>query len=70
MSVEVRLKENIKVKSFPKLMISGEIIVFFIKEKYGIILYTKEDYELGDYSETWDMLCFKDYEGEITLRNK
>ena len=72
MSVKVSLStELIKEQKFPKLMISlNDVIVFFTKEKTGFVI--KENYsaESGYYSEDWAMSNFKDYEGEITLKNE
>ena len=71
MSVRVSLSvESGKVKSFPKLMIAGELIVFFTKAKEGIVLCVEGDYEVGEYQEGFNMSYFTDYEGEITLKNE
>ena len=71
MSVKVDLKGIVfTVKSFPKLMIAGELIVFFTKAESGVVLRVEADYEVGEYQEGFNMKYFKDYEGEVTLRNK
>ena len=71
MSLEVRLKQIIfTVKSFPKLMIAGELIVLFTKPESGVIIQPEDDYETGEYQEGFKMEYFKDYEGEVVLRNE
>jgi hypothetical protein len=70
MSVKVGLIGVNKAKSFPKLMIAGELIVFFVKAENGIVLRIEGDYEVGEYQEGFKMSFFTDYEGEITLKNE
>jgi hypothetical protein len=75
MSVEVKLKGILfTAKSFPKLMTASDgLIVLFIREKSGTVIQDEtqsEDWKIGEYSERFDMSQFKDYEGEITLRNE
>jgi hypothetical protein len=54
--------------NFPKLMISGEkrIVLFYAPCK-GTELHLVD--EVGFYTDSWDMECFSDYEGSITLSN-
>ena len=72
MSVKVSLKEKeFSVKGFPKLMIASDgMIVFFVKAKDGIVLCPEDNYKVGEYETGFDMSYFKDYEGEITLKNE
>ena len=71
MSVKVSLKEEVsKEKSFPKLMISVELIVFFTKAKHGVVLRIEGDFKLGEYRDNFIMSYFKEYEGEVTLKNE
>jgi hypothetical protein len=72
MSVKVSLKEKeFSVKGFPKLMIATDgMIVFFVKVKDGIVLCPEDNYKIGEYEKGFDMSYFKDYEGEITLKNE
>jgi hypothetical protein len=72
MSVEVRLKPIVfTVKSFPKLMIATDgLIVFFTKFGSGVIIQPEANYEIGEYEEGFAMEHFKDYEGEVTLKNE
>jgi hypothetical protein len=55
---------------YPRLMESSvtHCIVLMIEEKTGIVIYSKTtDDPFGDYSDDWDMDCFSDYIGSITL---
>jgi hypothetical protein len=70
MSVRVSLIGVSQVKSFPKLMIDGELIVFFVKSGTGIVLRAERVYKVGEYSDRFDTSCFKDYDGLITLMNE
>jgi hypothetical protein len=74
MSVKVSLSIALETfKKFPKLMIATDgLIVFFMKESYGTVIKSEFDvnWEPGEYSEKWAMDCFKDFEGEITLKNE
>jgi hypothetical protein len=71
MSVKVSLSNEVsKDKSFPKLMISGELIVFFVYEGAGVVLRIEGDYKLGEYRQSFYMYYFTDYEGAITLINE
>ena len=72
MSVKVSLKgELVKVKEFPKLMIDEDsMIVLFNMSEEGFVVCVKSGYHLCYYSSSWAMEFFKDYEGEITLKNE
>jgi hypothetical protein len=60
-----------KEKSFPKLMISEEsLIVFFTSKRVGVAMTSNKEYRIGKISSYWDMDGFKDYNGEITLKNE
>lgn len=61
-------------RPFPKLMQfisdSKEIVVFMIAEGEGVVVYQySTNIRIGNYSNTWDMSQFKDFEGSITLTN-
>ena len=72
MSVKVSLKEKVNnKKEFPKLMIAGAgVVVLFNRDCEGTVVGGEEYETIGHYSTGWDMEAFKDYEGEITLRNE
>mgnify|MGYP003647461559 CR=1 FL=1 len=72
MSVEVKLKGIVfTVKSFPKLMIANDrLIVLFNSEETGTAMNNIDDWKIGDVSNRFTMEEFKDYEGEITLKNE
>ena len=72
MSVEVRLKESVfTLKKFPKLMISNDgIIVLFSRYCSGTIIVGSRYKEQGEFSDMWEMCYFKDYHGEVTLKNE
>ena len=57
-------------KPFPKLMKSENCTVFFTAPKEGIVLkYNVGSYVVGYYHEGWDMKCFTDYNGPVTIQN-
>ena len=67
-------KECEEVVEFPKLMIStfGDIVYFRVS-KCGTWLKRNDGtpgYREGEYSDTWNMGVFKDYNDCITLQNK
>ena len=72
MSVKVSLKENaVTVKGYPKLMITNYgLIVLFTSEETGTVINKINDYKLGYYSDDWNDSNFKDYNGEVTLKNE
>jgi hypothetical protein len=59
------------IKDFPKLMRASDgLIVLFTKEKCGIVVNAGNGHRFSDFEDDWAMDCFKDYEGEITLKNQ
>ena len=72
MSLKVSLSTEVsESKSFPKLMIGDQLIVFFIKSGIGIIITPEESINyVGEYSEDFQMAFFQDYNGEVTLKNE
>ncbi|CAH56651.1 hypothetical protein PHG11b_24 [Flavobacterium phage 11b] len=73
MSVKaVLIEEGIfNEKSFPKLMEEGGLIVLFEKHGEGMALgYKVGEFKICLYSKNWDMSEFKDYNGEVTLKNE
>jgi hypothetical protein len=72
MSIKVSLQENKCFnKDFPKLMISANftIVLFRTEEKGTVIESGESDLIIGQYCEYWLMECFKDYDGEVNLKN-
>ena len=60
-----------KEKGFPKLMIDSDgLIMFFFKNRIGVVVSPDSEREVGYYDDTWYMSDFKDYEGEVTLKNE
>jgi hypothetical protein len=56
---------------FPKIMrsLKGKVVLF-TEPKVGVVIFDEDDYqELGYHSTYWDMVCFEDYDGSITLQN-
>lgn len=73
MSVESTVIENEKVENeYPKLMMykRGTFVVLFESEKKGMVVQTSEDYFVGSYSAEWNVKEFKNFNGEIKLKNK
>jgi hypothetical protein len=65
--VKVEKKE---VKTFPKLMKSGDDdVVFFTEPAIGMALLTDGISE-SFYSTTWNMDLFIDYNEELIIKNK
>lgn len=59
-----------KSKGYPKLMFSSsDLIVLFSRTQYGTVLVGDNNHKTGDFLNSWDMICFEDYTGEITLSN-
>ena len=70
MSVKVSLKEKAAtVKEYPKLMIDNGLIILFERYEQGMII-QGDGFIAGIYSKHWDMINFKDYDGEVTLKNE
>ena len=64
--------EEVKELEFPKLMkgSSGVVVLFSSPEKGIVIIGTKCDYIAGEYGYNFTMSNFKDFNEEITLKNK
>ena len=72
-TVEVKNSEEVKELEFPKLMkgSSGVVVWFRIPEEGTIIIGTKCSYYCaGDYQNNFVMSHFKDFNEELTLKNK
>jgi hypothetical protein len=73
MSVKVFLNADLsEYKSFPKLMIDKhKTIVLFTEQGKGTVVYSQVSVRCtGDYNVHWDLSCFKDYNGKVTLKNE
>lgn len=62
-------KEEKKGIEYPCLMIYEDILVFFHKKDCGMIVNGGGSRLLGDYSEMWDSMKFKPFNGSVTLSN-
>ena len=64
--------QNSRSLPYPKLMISEkETIVLFQDCSIGIVLFEGfSTYEIGFYSNTWDITAFTDFNASITLQNE
>ena len=70
--MKVEIREKADGVKYPRLMIHKELnyIVLFIKECIGTVIYSKNiNSPCGDYSEYWDSTLFRQFNGEITLKN-
>ena len=69
--MESIVKESeVKELGFPKLMISEkEVIVLFERIGSGTVLMGDKDFSIGHQSSGWYMNVFKDFHGEIILKN-
>jgi hypothetical protein len=72
MSLLVSLSTKVtKKKSFPKLMIDNDgLIILFLSKHKGFVVNPDSSRGLGFYDDTWFMSNFKNYEGEVTLKNE
>jgi hypothetical protein len=72
MSVKVSLSVELsEEKTFPKIMIDEHnTIVLFYDESRGTVINSDEIYGVGYYSILWFAAAFKDYNGEVTLKNE
>lgn len=65
--------ENIKRNNrpYPKLMISDSgMIVLFIRERAGTVLHSSGLKSMeGRYDTEWPMRYYRDFEGELTMKN-
>jgi hypothetical protein len=71
MSVNVSLSVEVcNGKSFPKLMISNDgLIVLFTSKQVGVAINSNKEWRTGELGRSWDTKDFKDYNGEVTLKN-
>lgn len=70
MKVEIREKAD-EVK-YPCLMIHKEmgfIVLFKDKQNGMVVSSNSEHFNIGDHSEYWDSTLFRQFNGEITLKN-
>lgn len=80
MAIETKInkdKPKSKTEIYPKLMISEDdevvLVVLFTSFENGIAIYSNDKdikQKLYKYESYWDMSCFEDFDGEVTLRNK
>jgi len=68
MKVEVKEIKKVEEKPFPKLMVSGDCIVYMIKARCGVAL-SNDKYVVLGYDEEWIMSKFTDFNDSITLSN-
>tara|TARA_R110002153_G_scaffold13130_4_gene49073 strand:+ start:607 stop:834 length:228 start_codon:yes stop_codon:yes gene_type:complete len=72
-TVEVKNLEEVKQLEFPKLMkgITGVVVWFSVPGEGTVIIGTKGAcYTAGDYECDFVMSNFKDFNEELTLKNK
>jgi hypothetical protein len=70
MKVEVVDKEeNLNYVQYPLLGKSGALIVLFVDRDKGTVIRPNDYYNIGHFSEDWDMSCFKKLEGKVILEN-
>ena len=65
--------EEVKVLGFPRLMEGTEssVVVLFTESKKGVVVSVGASAdEIGWYHSNWQMEYFKDFKGELTLKNK
>ena len=70
--ITAEVKESKEVRTeFPKLMksITTNTIVLFVDENSGTVVLDNSGYELGNYLDGWVSSNFKDFNGELTLKN-
>jgi len=71
MSVLVSLREKVNnEKEFPKLMIADGVVVLFNSYCEGTVVGGEEYETIGHYCIGWNMDAFKNYNGEVTLKNE
>ena len=58
--------------SFPRMMVAESgVVVLMIKHGVGVVVCKNGSiYSEGWYSESWNMLKFKDYTGSVTITNE
>ena len=60
-------------QTYPKLMTSQvcpDAVVLFTTQSEGMVVVGSSRYFLGEYSKTWNMNKFNDYNGSVTLENE
>jgi len=63
--------KNKKTRPYPKYMIAGDgTIVLFSEVNVGMVLKESTFNDVGEYSTTWKMDGFTDYNEVITTQNK
>jgi hypothetical protein len=69
--IEVEINTE-KDNEYPKLMISKDFghIVLMDAPKRGVNIREGSNYIVGYFSEHWNMDCFEDFTGTVTLKNK
>ena len=75
--IDAKITKSVEMP-FPKLMeytveLAPQYIVLFHSPGLGVLIYTDNDRrkkEIGRYQTDWNMSVFKDFEGELVLRNK
>ena len=64
--------QNSRSLPYPKLMLSESGTIVLMKDRsVGVVLIKgTSTYEIGFYSNTWDITAFSDYNESITLQNE
>ena len=64
--------EEVKELEFPKLMIGNitGVVVLFIRPTEGTVIVPGGSYDAGQYEDEFIMSKFKDFNEELTLKNK
>jgi len=71
MKVEVNEKAKREEDEYPCLMIEySGMIVLFSGYSIGTVLNETHGWKPGEFSDGWDMDCFKPFHGTITLSNE
>lgn len=74
--IDAKIVKSVEMP-FPKLMEyafedSPKFVVFFYTPCEGVLIYTESIHrkcEIGRYQNTWNMSKFKDFNGELVLKN-
>ena len=72
-TVEVKNSEEVKELDFPKLMkgtSTGVVVLFRIRGEGTILIRGRSNYNVGDNEGGFTMSYFKDFNEELTLKNK
>tara|TARA_R110000796_G_scaffold62503_1_gene144200 strand:+ start:27 stop:242 length:216 start_codon:yes stop_codon:yes gene_type:complete len=70
MKVVVSKQKEVEELEYPRLRIyKSGLIVLFSNSTTGMVVSEDRTYEVGEFSDNWDSLIFKDYNGNITLSN-